>query len=124
MNTINSIGNNFTMDGVKNYSAQINSVAQTKIPEPIKPATAAESAQQIIQSKEDFKADTQYLQKLSDRVTGGKLQFNVNNELGSIIVKIVDPQTDAVLKEIPSKDIQKLKIQIRKTIGAIFDELI
>lgn len=112
------------MDGVKNYSAQINSVAQTKIPEPIKPATAAESAQQIIQSKEDFKADTQYLQKLSDRVTGGKLQFNVNNELGSIIVKIVDPQTDAVLKEIPSKDIQKLKIQIRKTIGAIFDELI
>jgi uncharacterized FlaG/YvyC family protein len=29
-----------------------------------------------------------------------------------------------VLKEIPSVDIQKLKIQIRKAIGLLFDELV
>lgn len=120
MNTINSIGQNFAMDGLKNYS--VNSTSN--IPQPIKPATGSESAEQLIETAENFKADTQYLQKLSDRVMGGKLQFNINNELGSVVVKVVDPKTETVLKEIPSEDIQKLKIQIRKTIGLIFDELI
>ena len=61
---------------------------------------------------------------MSDMVMNGKLQFNVNSELGSVIVKIVDPNTEQVIKEIPSEDIQKLKIRIRKTIGVLFDEMI
>ena len=112
------------MDGLKVYSAEINNTAQNQMPKPIRVATGSESAEKLLQSAENFKSDTQYLQKLSDLVTGGKLQFNINSELGSVVVKIVDPKTDAVLKEIPSEDIQKLKIQIRKTIGIIFDELI
>ena len=55
---------------------------------------------------------------------GPKLRFNVNDELGSVIVKIVDPNTDQVIKEIPSEDMQKLKIRIRKAIGVLFDEMI
>ena len=123
MNTINSLGLT-TREGLKVYSAEINNTAQNQIPKPIRAATGSESAEKLLQSAENFKSDTQYLQKLSDLVTGGKLQFNINSELGSVVVKIVDPKTDAVLKEIPSEDIQKLKIQIRKTIGIIFDELI
>ena len=61
---------------------------------------------------------------MSDMVMNRKLQFNVNSELGSVIVKIVDPNTEQVIKEIPSEDIQKLKIRIRKTIGILFDEMI
>ena len=57
-------------------------------------------------------------------VMGRKLRFNVNEELGSIVVKIVDPNTEQVIKEIPSADIQKLKINIRKAIGVIFDDMI
>ena len=55
---------------------------------------------------------------------GPKLRFNVNNELGSVIVKIVDPTTEQVIKEIPSEEIQHLKLRIRKAIGVLFDELI
>ncbi|WP_407832074.1 flagellar protein FlaG, partial [Treponema porcinum] len=34
------------------------------------------------------------------------------------------PNTEQVIKEIPSADIQKLKINIRKAIGVIFDDMI
>ena len=55
---------------------------------------------------------------------GRKRQFNVNEELGSRVVKVVDPSTNQVIKEIPSADIQRLKISIRKAIGILFDEMI
>ena len=54
---------------------------------------------------------------------GRKVQFNVNNELDSVVVKIVDANTNQVVKEIPSEDIQKLKINIRRAIGLLFDDL-
>ena len=57
-------------------------------------------------------------------VMGPKLQFNVNEELGSVIVKVVDPTTNQVIKEIPSPDIQRLKMNIRRAIGVLFDEMI
>mgnify|MGYP003426118257 FL=1 len=55
---------------------------------------------------------------------GRKVQFNVNQELDQVVVTIVDPSTNNVIKEIPSADIQKLKVRIRKTIGLLFDEMI
>ena len=72
----------------------------------------------------EIKADAQQLQSMSDRVMGRELQFNVNKELGSIVVKVVDPSTNQVVKEIPSEEIQNLKIRIRKAIGIIFDEIV
>ena len=78
----------------------------------------------IEQNLAQTKADAQQLQMLSDQVMGRKVQFNVNKELNTVVVKIVDPNTNQVLKEIPSADIQKLKINIRKTIGLLFDEMV
>ena len=57
-------------------------------------------------------------------VMGPNLQFNVYEELGSVIVKVVDPTTNQVIKEIPSPDIQRLKMNIRRAIGVLFDEMI
>ena len=64
------------------------------------------------------------LQKLSDVVSGRKVQFSINQELNQVVVSVVDPETNQVLKEIPSADIQKLKVRIRKAIGVLFDEMI
>ena len=77
-----------------------------------------------VESPVEIKADAQQLERMSELISGRKLQFNINDELGSVIVKIVDPNTDQVLKEIPSKEIQNLKINIRKAIGILFDDLI
>lgn len=128
MNTINNQSGmvRLTMDSQALYSSsnikKINSEVQTTL-QPITP-TGAQVAQNIEESIADIKADTQQLQKMSEMVTGRKLQFNVNKELNSVIVTVIDSNTNQVLKEIPSKDIQNLKLRIRKAIGNLFDEVV
>ena len=127
MNTINSVGQNLAMDG---HFAYNSGAAQTAKPSaPIKPADvpmadAAQVVQNITNNLAQVKEDAKQLQRLSDVVMGRKVQFNVNQELNQVVVSIVDPTTDKVIKEIPSADLQKLKVRIRKTIGLLFDEMI
>lgn len=126
MNGITSIQGT-AMDGNKYYSTNAlnNSVEKNANSTPIiVTPTGAQAAENLVQNAQEVKASAQELQQMSDTIMGRKLHFNVNKELGSIVVKVVDPTTDQVLKEIPSVDIQKLKIQIRKAIGLIFDELV
>ena len=129
MNTINSFVQAEAMDGqnirnaASSYTTSLHKTGSDVQKILIAP-TGSEVAENIAQNAADVKADAQQLQKLSDMVMGRKLRFNVNEELGSIVVKIVDPNTEQVIKEIPSADIQKLKINIRKAIGVIFDDMI
>ena len=62
--------------------------------------------------------------KVSEIVLGHKVEFNINQELNQIVVSIVDPKTNKVIKQIPSSDVQKIKANIRKTMGLLFDELV
>lgn len=129
MNTINTSSMvHVAMDGQSLYSSNNvrNTGLETKaqnVSQSITP-TGAQVAQNIEQNIAELKADTQELEKMSEMITGRKLQFSVNKELNSVIVTIVDPQTNQVLKEIPSKDIQQLKLRIRKAIGNLFDEVV
>lgn len=129
MNTINSFVQAAAMDGqnirntASSYTTSLHK-AGSDVQKILIAPTGSEVAENIVQNAADVKADAQQLQKLSDMVMGRKLRFNVNEELGSIVVKIVDPNTEQVIKEIPSADIQKLKINIRKAIGVIFDDMI
>jgi flagellar protein FlaG len=61
------------------------------------------------------------LQKMSDMMDR-KIQFSVNKELDRVVVKIVDPTTDTVVKEIPSRDMQNLQVHLRETLGLLVDE--
>ena len=111
------------MDGQSLYSSAVtmsksNVIKQTV--EPITP-TGAQVAQNIEQNLAEIKEDSQQLQKMYEMVDGRKLQFNVNKELGSVVVRVVDSNTNQVLKEIPSEDMQKLKLRLRKAIGNLFD---
>ena len=124
MNTITSNAMVHTaMDGQSLYSSAVamsKSTAIKQIVEPITP-NGAQVAQNIEQNLAQIKEDSQQLQKMYEMVDGRKLQFNVNKELGSVVVRVVDSNTNQVLKEIPSEDIQKLKLRLRKAIGNLFD---
>lgn len=129
MNTINSYVQSMTTDGhnlhTNAYQQGKSDSAVNRINEKtLSTPTAAEVAAEMVQNAAETKADAVQLQKMSDLVSARKVLFNVNDELGSVVVKIVDPNTEQVLKEIPSKDIQNLKIRIRKTIGILFDDLV
>ena len=127
MNTINTNSMvHVAMDGQSLYNINRNTAsntAQQVAAQSITP-TGAQVAQNIEQNIAELKADSQALQKMTEMVGGNKLQFSVNKELGSVVVSIVDSTTNQVIKQIPSEDMQKLKLRIRKAIGSMFDEVI
>lgn len=124
MNTINSAVQSMATDGQSLYtSVKINSsnVSTVKAPEV---NNASDVANNIKQSIEEVKASAKEMENLSEVVTGRKLQFSVNKELNTVVVTIIDSNTNQVIKEIPSVDMQKLKLRIRKTLGNLYDKLV
>ncbi len=117
------------MDGQSLYSTSNvrntgNEAPKVQVPSKSIALTGAQVAQNIEQSMAELKADSQQLEKMSEMVTGRKLQFSVNKELNDVIVTVVDPHTNQVVKQIPSEDMQKLKLRIRKAIGNMFNEVV
>ena len=128
MNTINTNSMvHVAMDGQSLYNINsrntTNNAVQQNAAQSITP-TGAQVAQNIEQNIAEVKADSQALQRMTEMVGGNKLLFTVNKELGSVVVSIVDSTTNQVIKQIPSEDMQKLKLRIRKAIGSMFDEVI
>ncbi|MBQ9238978.1 MAG: flagellar protein FlaG [Treponema sp.] len=127
MNTISARinGQNMTRDGQSYiHNLSVAGSAGKGQPDVRLLATGAEVAGTIAQNMSELKQSAQRLQKLSDMIMVNKLQFNVNQELGNVVIKIVDPNTDTVIREIPSEDMQRLQIRLRKTIGILFDKTI
>jgi len=58
------------------------------------------------------------------RFLNRRLKFSFNEELQQVVVKIVDDETDKVIKVLPPEEIQKLHLRIRETLGILFDQLI
>ena len=114
------------MDGQTLYKTNVKSADTNN--QSVQTQSMAPGGAQVVQNIEQTAAETkeatQQLQKMSDLIAGNKLQFNVNKELGSVIVSVIDANTDKVIKQIPSEEIQNLKLRIRKAIGNIFDEVI
>ena len=126
MNTSAILGqSNMAMEGRKQFSKVSETTLQSKAKEePIEinkeMNTTAES---IIQDMEKIKKSVSQLQNVSE-MFGTKLHFNVNEQLGKVVIKVIDPSTDKVIKEIPSADVQDLQIRMQETIGLLFDQTI
>ena len=126
MNTINNSMVHVAMDGQSLYTSAAGAGRPLYTPPQVQLSTptGAEVAHNIEQNLAEMKQNSQELQKISDMIDGRKLQFNVNKELNTVVVKIVDSNTNQVLKEIPSEDMQKLKLRLRKAIGNIIDDIV
>jgi len=53
-----------------------------------------------------------------------RLKFFVNEEIDRVVVKVIDAETDKVIKEIPPQEIQDLVARIQQAIGLMVDEMI
>ncbi len=53
-----------------------------------------------------------------------RVQLSVNEQINQVIIKVVDAETDTVIKEIPAAEIQHLIAKIREAIGLLVDEKI
>jgi len=114
---INAMGQNSTMEGRAVFGKASQHNASTSLTEP-----AAKVANTIKENIEQTKQDVQQLQAISN-VIGRKIRFTVNDRLGDVVIKVVDPDTDKVIKEIPSEEVQKLKIHMKDTFGFLVNEM-
>ncbi|MFO7937960.1 MAG: flagellar protein FlaG [Kiritimatiellia bacterium] len=51
-----------------------------------------------------------------------KLKFSINRDSNQVIVKVIDGETDNVIKEIPPEALQRLHSRMRESIGLLIDE--
>jgi flagellar protein FlaG len=50
-----------------------------------------------------------------------KLQFVVNHESNQVTVKVIDGNTDKVIKVLPPEELQRLNTKLNEDIGFLFD---
>ena len=51
-----------------------------------------------------------------------RLQFVVDNDSREVIVKVIDKETDKVIKVLPPEELQRLHTKLKETIGFLFDQ--
>jgi flagellar protein FlaG len=115
---ISSLGRNLATDGHLSLNSSPASL-KSRTEKPV--ADAKHVIQDITKSIAQVKEDAERMERVSDLVVGQKIRFSVNQELGQIVAAIVDPQTNQVIKEIPSVEQQKIRMKLRKTTGLLFD---
>lgn len=93
-------------------------------------AQAFQTASEAQSNSQQKGVDEAKIQKIVEQIQSisdmfdRKLQFQINRDLNDVIVKVIDSQTDKVIREIPSAEIQKLQLRIKQTLGLLFDESI
>ena len=60
------------------------------------------------------------LQKVS-QVFGRRLQYSIDRDINRVVVKVIDTETDKVIRELPPKEIQELYRRIREAVGLLFE---
>jgi len=105
-------------DSPVGLSAQVQAAVSMASPKPSATKTATPKAEPVIPS--DLQQTLRDMQRLSEAFNT-HLSFSVNQKLDSIIVKVVDSQTDKVVREIPPAELQHVYEAIRETIGLLFD---
>lgn len=65
-------------------------------------------------------SDLQKVSQAFDR----RLQFSLDRGIDRVVVKVIDTETDKVIRELPPKEIQELYRRIREAVGLLFDHKI
>ncbi len=51
-----------------------------------------------------------------------RLKFTINHDIDQVVVKVIDGETDKVIKELPPEALQRVHARIREAIGLLLDE--
>lgn len=119
---INGIGHQAALQQKRDTTINSSMRAASDVIVQKEAAEQAENQKVLADPNEISKAVAQ-IQKLCE-MCDRKLQFRVNKETNRIVIKVIDANTDKVIREIPSEEIQRLQARIRETVGLLFDETI
>ena len=71
----------------------------------------------------DLKQTTAELEHIS-LAFNRRLKFVIDQESKEILIKVIDNETDKVIKVLPPEELQRLHSRIRETIGFLFDRMV
>jgi len=66
---------------------------------------------------------TEDLQRIS-HAFNRKLQFTVDQHSNQVIVKVIDKETDKVIRELPPEELQRLHRYLKEAVGLLFNEMV
>ncbi len=69
----------------------------------------------------DIRATMDGLEKLITKFNR-RFEFVMDEQINRVVVKVIDRETDKVIKEIPPQEIQHLIARLRETMGLLVDE--
>ncbi|WP_052078359.1 flagellar protein FlaG [Spirochaeta lutea] len=84
-------------------------------------------AQGIASSRDEIHKKIQEAVDRMDTYSGSlqkKFKYTINDDIDQVVVKIIDPDTDKVIKELPAAELQKLQARIQEYLGLLIDETI
>jgi flagellar protein FlaG len=84
-------------------------------------AAAGSAAPAALEVPNDLKTTIRDLQRVSEAFNR-RLSFSLNEKLGQVVVKVIDNDTDKVVREIPPTELQHVYERIREVIGLLFDQ--
>ena len=74
---------------------------------------------QVIQSTQAKARDIERMGNAFNK----KLQFVVDHGSNEVLVKVIDKETDKVIKVIPPEELQRLHRNLKEAIGQLFNEM-
>ena len=83
--------------------------------------SSAEQTKQVEQKQQPLDDVVSELNNLV-RELHRELQFSVDDKSGDTIVKVVDRETDEVVRQIPSEEVVRLRQRLQEAAGAIFQD--
>lgn len=120
-------------EGLKISSGALSSApnTRTQISKPAPVQTEPVESQQ----KENVKTgsgriDPEQLQEIAEelnqhfQIFNTSLSFSVDEKTGTTVIKILDRETDKVIREIPPSELLKLAAKLSEVIGRLVDETV
>ncbi len=87
----------------------------------VRPDPVVQDAAEARPSQEAARVAAEQIRRVQSML-GRKVHFNVNKDLNRVVIKVIDPTTDKVVREIPTREMQSLQMHIEQALGVFVDE--
>ncbi len=112
----------------KRAGLEIMPAAETRERSNIKSEKAAKEEEKVVNSDDLKKQENIDISEAMDRVAGTaklfdrKIQLEVDKELNMVVVKIIDRETNEVIRQLPPEEMVKLSRNARELKGLLIDK--
>ena len=121
--SISSVGSSVSFAPALELPKTQVSVAQQRAAVDKFAATLPGNSGQSNFSPQELRRTTADLQNVS-LTFNRRLQFVVDQQSNEVIVKVIDKDTDKVIKVLPPEELQRLHRKLKETIGFLFNETV